>query len=165
MTVAIRPLDAASDRAAVLDLFRRSADYVRLERDEEPGEAVVEEFFTDAVPGSHAAAQLKLGLWSEGRLLGLADLGFGYPEAADAYLGLLQIDAAERGRGLGRLLLRHVEAAARAAGARRLFIAVLHANPRGRAFWAREGFAVETETRTVTLGAKTQAAARMVKPL
>jgi GNAT superfamily N-acetyltransferase len=166
MSVAIRQLHPETDRAAVADLFRRSADYVRLERDADPDEAVVAEFFADAVPGATAAEQLKLGLFGEGgALLGLADMGFGYPEAGDAYLGLLQFAGEARGRGLGAAFLRHLEAAARARGARRLFIAVLHANPRGRAFWEREGFAVETAERQVTLGAKTQGAARMVKPL
>ena len=166
MTHRIRPLDALADREAVADLFRRSADYVELERGEGPTDALADEFFADAVPGAAPEDQLKLGLFAGGgRLLGLADMGFGYPEAGDAYLGLLQLDAAARGQGLGARFLRHLEAEARARGALRLFITVLHANPRGRAFWEREGFTVETETRMVTLGAKTQAATRMVKPL
>ncbi|MDH3264497.1 MAG: GNAT family N-acetyltransferase [Paracoccaceae bacterium] len=166
MTAAIRPLCPGADRAAVADLFRRSADYVRLERDEEPDDALADEFFADAVPGGRPQAQVKLGLFdAEGRLLGLADMGLGYPEPAGAFLGLLQLAAEARGQGLGRAFLRHLAAEARARGARRLFIAVLHANPRGRAFWEREGFAVETETRMVTLGTKTQPANRMVKPL
>ena len=45
-----------------------------------------------------------------------------------------------RRRGLGRVFLRHVEDAARNRGATRLLLAVLEANPRGRAFWEREGF-------------------------
>ncbi len=161
----VRPLDPIADREAVADLFRRSADYVLLERGEPPGEEVVNEFFTDAVPGSSAAAQLKLGMAENGPLIGLADMGFGYPAAGDAYIGLLQFDAAARGRGLGARFLRHLEAAARAAGARRMFVAVLDANPRGRAFWQREGFTVETEAVPVTLGRRTQGASRLVKPL
>ena len=36
--------------------------------------------------------------------------------------------------------MRHVETLARARHARQLYLAVLDTNPRGRAFWLREGF-------------------------
>lgn len=162
----IRRLDPAVDRDHVTDLLRRSADYVRLERGEEPSEAAAEEFFTDVPPGSDPAESLKLGLvLPDGRLAGIADLGFDYPEKGDAFLGLIQLASEARGQGRGAAFLRHIEAAARARGATRLFIAVLDENPRGRAFWDREGFTVALANRPVRLGQKDHVATRMVKPL
>ena len=42
-----------------------------------------------------------------------------------------------RGQGIGAAVLREVELQV---GSRRLFLAVLEANARARAFWRREGF-------------------------
>jgi GNAT superfamily N-acetyltransferase len=165
MTPAIRLLDPVHDRAAVDDLFRRSADYVRLERGQEPDTALTDEFFTDTVPGGTLAEALKLGLFIGDGLQGIADVGFGFPEPGDAYLGLMQFAKDVRGQGLGAAFLRDIEQRARIRGAPRLYIAVLHANPRGRAFWDRHGFTVAVPDRTVTLGTLTHLADRMVKPL
>ncbi|EYD77584.1 hypothetical protein Rumeso_00750 [Rubellimicrobium mesophilum DSM 19309] len=136
----IRTLDPAGDAEAVLDLYRRAADFLDLESGRTPDDAVVEEYFTDAPPGGDSTASLKLGLLEDGRLMGIVDLAFGYPSARDAYLGLMMFAREARGRGRGRAFLRHVEQAARNRGATRLLLAVLEANPRGRAFWESEGF-------------------------
>jgi GNAT superfamily N-acetyltransferase len=140
MPAAIRRLDPAADRAAVADLFARAADYVWLESGKAPDAGTVAGFFTDVPPGGDLAASAKLGLFETGVLAGIADLGFGFPEPEDAYLGLLLLDPARRGLGLGPLLLAEAKAIARDRGAPRLLVAVLDANPRGRAFWEREGF-------------------------
>ena len=136
----IRELDPATDAATVLDLYGRASDFLDLESGRTPDDAVVEEYFTDAPPGGDAATSLKLGLFEDGRLVGIVDLAFGYPRASDAYLGLMVFAREARGRGLGRVFLRHVEQAARDRGATRLLLAVLEANPRARAFWESEGF-------------------------
>lgn len=161
----IRQLDPVTDRAAVDDLFRRSADYVRLERGQEPDAALTDEFFGDTVPGGTLGEALKLGLFTGRGLQGVADLGFGYPEPGDAFMGLMQFAADARGQGHGSAFLRDIEDRARSRGARRLFIAVLHGNPRGRAFWERYGFTLALADCTVTLGSLTQLADRMVKTL
>lgn len=170
MTAHIRPLDPLADRAAVVDLFRRAADYVRLERGEEPTGELADEFFADVLPGRSAGDMVKLGLLDDApgasaRLAGLADMGFGFPEPDAAYLGLLLLDAGARGAGKGAGFLRRVEALARERGAARLFLAVLQENPRGRAFWNREGFAVALDGLPVRLGRREHLATRMVKAL
>jgi GNAT superfamily N-acetyltransferase len=45
-----------------------------------------------------------------------------------------------QGAGHGRAFLAHVESLARKRHAPRLYLAVIDRNPRGRAFWLREGF-------------------------
>jgi GNAT superfamily N-acetyltransferase len=161
----ILPLDPSTDRALVMDLLVRSADYVILERGEPPSEAVVAEFFDDVMPGCDLSMMRKLGLFdSAGRIAGVIDMGFGFPGPGDAYLGLMQLAEDQRGTGLGRFALREVERIAREGGAVRLYLAVLEGNPRGRTFWEREGFTASKEV-IARLGMKEHRATRMVKVL
>lgn len=160
-----RTLDPQADRAAVDALFRAAADYILLERDEAPGPQVTDEFFTDTPPGCDPATNLRLGLFDGGTLIGVADTAFGYPETDDAYLGLMILAPAARGLGAGRRFLRHIEHQCRARGMKALFLAVFEANPRGRAFWEREGFTTRLAGRPVTVGQKTQMVRRMGKSL
>lgn len=160
----IRSLDPRADRALVQGFFLASADYVRLERGEDPGPELVDDFFADAPPGCDPAESLRLGLFNPD-LIGIAELAFGYPTAVDAFIGLLMVTPSARGTGAGVTLLRHLEAAARARSCQVLFLAVLDANPRGRAFWEREGFELALANRPVTLGSRTQMAHRLGKTL
>lgn len=163
MTPTIRPLDPVADAARVDAFWHDAADYIRMERDEDPHPGLTPEFFADTPP--NCAPGLKFGLFDGARLVGIADLAFGYPAPLDAYLGLLMLAAHTRGRGYGHHFLRALEAEARARHAPALYLAVLDANPRARVFWEREGFTLHEAGRTVTLGTKTQTACRMVKPL
>lgn len=161
----IRALDPVADRALVDAFFHEAADYVRVERGTDPGPEVTEDYFTEAPPGCDPARSLREGLFDGPRLIAIAETAFGYPEPADAYLGLMIAAPSARGRGAGARFLRHIEAEARARGCPNLYLAVLEANPRGRAFWEREGFATVLTDRPVTLGQKTQMARRMGKVL
>lgn len=136
----IRTLTLDADLAAVADLKRRAADYIRLETGADPTPDMAQEFFTDAPPGGDPSQSLKLGLFVGPRLQAIADVAFGWPEAGDAFIGLMLVAAECRGQGHGPRLLRHIEHVARARGAPRLLLAVLDENPQGRRFWEREGF-------------------------
>jgi len=152
LTPAIRPLDAGADLARVVAFWRAAPDYWLLAEGGCDAQAKAREFFTDAPPGSDPALSHRLGLFLAGRLSGLAELSFGYPGPEDAYLGLMVLGPWSRGAGHGRTLLAEVERRARAAGARTLFLAVLERNPRGRAFWTREGFRPTGSGRADPLG-------------
>lgn len=166
MTHYIRALHPTTDRGSVTQLMRDVTDYIRVERGEDPTPALTDEFFTDAPPGIDPATSARLGLFrASGRLIGIADLSFGYPARGDAFLGLILIAPDARGGGLGHAFVAHIEAAARARGATYLYLAALDANDRGRAFWRREGFGVRIPFRKVTLGPKTQFASRLGKAL
>lgn len=143
----IRPLDPVTDRAAVAVTLAQAGDYCRLWLGYEAAEAEVEDFFTHGPPGMDPALAQHLGLFVGGHLVGLAQMVFGFPQAGDPYLGLMILAPQARGQGHGRSLLAHVEGIARATGAQTLYLAVLGANPRGRAFWEREGFAATGLTR------------------
>lgn len=119
-----------------------AADYWRLADRAEPcARTKAQEAFDDAPPGSAPGSALVFGWQTGAGLAGIATLSPGFPAAGEAYLGLMLLAPRARGAGLGAALLRGVEGAARAGGAARLFLAVLEENPRGRAFWQREGFA------------------------
>ena len=161
----IRSLDPAAGRSRVDAVFAGCADHVRLERGTGPGPDVTEEFFTDTPPGCDPAANLRLGRFDDTGLIGIADLAFGFPTATDAYIGLMMITPAQRGTGAGAVLLRHLEAAARARACSALCLGVLDANPKGRAFWQREGFMPTLAKGSLTLGKITHIAHRLGKPL
>lgn len=163
--VTIRPLSPAGDAAAVRALFAASADYVALIEGRPPGEATLADFWQGAPPGADPAASLRLGLFEAGALAGVAELAFGFPAPADAYLGLLLLAPAARGRGLGRGLLDRVTAEARARGAPRLLLAVAEANPRALAFWQRQGFATVLTLPPRRVGTRMQILHRLARPI
>lgn len=160
----IRSLDPKTDRSLVAAFFLAASDYIQLERGAPPDAAVTDDYFADAPPGCDPAASFRLGLFDPD-LIGLAELSFGYPAPEDAYIGLLMIVPSSRGSGAGARLLHQLQARARARACPRIHLGVLDANPRGRAFWEREGFALSVPNRPVTIGQKTQIAHRLTKRL
>lgn len=159
--ITIRDLRPASDLPAVAALLDEAADYWLLAEGAAPGPTAAADFFTDGPPDCDPALSQHLGLFVENRLSGLAELSFGFPAAGDAYLGLMILAPRLRGKGFGRTLLQSVETRARAAAAPALYLGVLEINPRGAAFWAREGF---TPT-GVSRGKGRDLIHRLVKPL
>lgn len=157
----IRPLDPSSDLERIVTFYSEAPDYWLMADGCAPGRQKAMTFFTDGPPGCDADASYRLGLFLGGRLSGLAELSFGFPEAGDAYLGFMMLGPWARGFGHGRVFLSHVEKLALGAQASQLFLAVLEANPRGRAFWEREGF-VATGVSGVSEG---HALHRLVKSL
>ncbi len=137
----IRALTPAEDLARVAAFYDEAGDYWLLadRQAHDPGKA--QAFFTDCPPGCDPAASHRLGLFQAGALAGVAELSFGFPEPGDGYLGLMLLAPRLRGSGYGTIFLQEIEARARAAGCRSLYLAVLEENPRGRAFWERKGFA------------------------
>lgn len=160
-----RNLEATTDRAAVFALLTAAQDYYHLWLGRAPAAAEVDEVFTDAPPGCDPAQSRRLGLWIGPDLCGVAELSFGFPTAQDAYLGLMILHPKARGMGHGAAFLAHAEALARARGCTHLSLAVLQANPRGRAFWSRMGFADTGLSRSHTEGTIPHTSHRLVKSL
>lgn len=139
--IAWRNLLPGADLPRVTAFYEVAADYWHLADRRAPDLQKARDFFTECPPGCDPAASQRLGLFVAGDLAGVAELSFGFPAAGDGYLGLMLLAPRLRGQGHGRRFLHEVETRARAAGCRQLFLAVLDENPRGRAFWLREGFA------------------------
>lgn len=144
-------LDPVADFARVRDLCDRAADYVRLETGKDPDDAYVAETLTDLPPGLTPLDSFLTGIERPDRVLaGIATAIRHFYERDEWYLGLLLLDPAERGQGLGRQMVKYVISQAKADGASAMRVAVLHANPRGMEFWKSLGFIFE---RTPPLGA------------
>lgn len=137
----IKALDPKGDRAAVAALLTEAQDYYHLWLGHAPGPEEVEDVFSSGPPGCDPAQSHRLGLYLDGRLSGVAEVSFGFPEPQDAYLGLMILAPRARGQGHGEAFFAAALALARARSCPRLYLAVLEKNPRGRAFWERMGFA------------------------
>jgi len=137
-----------SETALVAQFYREAPDYWLMAEGRLDPQAQASDFFTDAPPNCDPDESHRLGLFLAQRLSGLAELSYGFPEPSDAYLGLMLLGPWAQGAGHGRTFLAHVEALARKRHAARLYLAVLQVNPRGRAFWEREGFRATGLSRT-----------------
>lgn len=152
-----------SETALVAQFYREAPDYWRLAEGRCDPPAQAQDFFTDAPPNCDPAQSDRLGLFLNQRLSGVAEVSYGFPEPSDAYLGLMLLGPWAQGAGHGKTFLAHAESLARKRHAPRLYLAVLDANPRGRSFWAREGFSpTGLRRRDGTTGHWTE---RMVKAL
>jgi len=161
----LRRLDPVADLTAVADVYRRSADYLLIERGDADFAAAALAFFAERPPVGEAICN-KMGVCdADGRLVALVDLVFGYPEPDDAYLGLLMIAEDARGCGLGTAILKTVKAFAGERSAPRLLLGVLDENRRARAFWERQGFAVVRTSGPHKYGVRTHVVHRMELPL
>lgn len=152
-----------SETALVAQFYREAPDYWLLAEGRlDPGHQA-QEFFSDAPPNCDPAQSDRLGLFLNQRLSGVAEVSYGFPEPNDAYLGLMLLGPWAQGQGHGKAFLAHAETLARKRRAPRLCLAVLDANPRGRAFWEREGFGPTGIRRRDT--ATGHWVERLVKPL
>ena len=137
----IRALHPVMDRPALTDLLTEAADYYRLWLGRPPSEDEVTDALTAAPPGCDPAQSHRLGLHMNARLSGVAELSFGYPAAGDAFLGLMIVAPHARSAGNGATFHSHILTLARGRGCPRIYLGVLDANPRGWAFWERQGYA------------------------
>ncbi len=152
-----------SETALVAQFYREAPDYWLLAEGRCDPAAQAQDFFTDAPPNCDPAASDRLGLFLNHRLSGVAEVSYGFPDPSDAYLGLMILGPWAQGAGHGRAFLAHVETLARKRHAPRLYLAVLDVNPRGRAFWEREGFSGTGLTRRDAITG--HLIERLVKPL
>ena len=160
----IRELDPRKDRAAVESLLTEAQDYYHLWKGRAPEDEEVDDFLAGGPPNFEVERSHRLGLYLDGRLSGLAELSFGFPEPGNAYLGLMILAPRARSSGNGQAFLAHVETLARAGKSPMLYLAVLEKNHRGRAFWERMGFQPTGITRDVVENGIPHRVYRLVKP-
>ena len=159
-------LRQSKDAHIVHAVFDACRDYVELETGHPPTDETVAEFFEDHPPGTSRDAKLSLLVADRnGTPVGLVDILRGYPDPAAWYIGFLGIDRERRGEGFGKRALESIAAKARAAGADRLLLCVLSDNPRGQAFWQREGFVYRKTTPPWTAGSRTHIRQELVRQL
>ena len=161
----VRALDPVTDLPAVVQFYRDAPDYWELAEGRTPDAAKAADFFTDGPPGCDPALSYRLGAFLDDRLSGLAEVSFGFPDPSDAYLGFMMLGPWARGQGHGRAFLHHSERLAKGRNASQMYLAVMASNPRGRAFWEREGFVDTGLSGTMHVGAREQTLHRLVKTL
>ena len=98
------------------------------------------ELFSDVPPEKSAHNQAVLGWKGPGGLYAIAAILRDYPRDGTWYLGFMIVDAAQRGRGVGRSIYSTVESWAAARGATEIRLAVLEANEAAERFWRSLGF-------------------------
>lgn len=165
-SVTFRYLTQEADTHLVLEIYRACQDYLDLETGKPASLEDVKVFFEDLPPRVSLSDKMSLGIVDGlGEGIGLMDVVRGYRRTSDWYIGQLLLAPDARGRGLGKEALDWVSGEARKEGARRLLLCVLEDNPKGRAFWEREGFEFRKTTPPWTSGLKTHVRHELVRRL
>ena len=86
-----------------------------------PGLQKARDLFTDTPRYCDPKVSLRLGLFLDDRLSGLAELYFGFPTAGDTYLGLMVLGPWAGNHGNGRKFLKYIEDCARQTEVRSYF--------------------------------------------
>lgn len=161
----VRPLGEA-DEAVIQRLSERCADYTEIVEGQPVAPDAGREFLTSAPEGWSPDRLLKLGVFdAAGTLVGVLDAAPGYPSDDVWWIGLLLLDPAARGGGLGRRIVAAFEQHAAARGARTIQLGVVADNAPGFRFWRARGYR-DIETRPPTpMGRKVQSMTVMEKRL
>jgi ribosomal protein S18 acetylase RimI-like enzyme len=114
-----------------------------------PGPADAQSTLMFVPEGRSPADKVAFGVWVDDALVGLFDLLLRHPDEETVYIGLLLVDRARQGRGIGAAACRALdrEVAARWPWARRLRLSVVRTNDQVLGFWRRMGFAETGEVR------------------
>lgn len=139
----IRSIDPLTDGGAVQDLCVRAADYIKLETGKPPAPDYAAKLLAEAPPTLDPIDVFAFGADMGGRLQGIVTCLRNFYQRREWYMGLLLLDPLARNAGLGARMAQYVFERAKAEHATCIRVAVLDANPKGRRFWERQGFAIE----------------------
>ena len=117
-------------------LLENSPDYSQLVTGLPPGSSAAYSLLTETPEGKTPDDKLVIGLSTERQdLIGVLDIIRDYPAQHDWWVGLLLLDPAYRGRGLGQQVFRAFEQWAGKHDARRICLGVVEANQRAYQLW------------------------------
>ncbi|MEG3170543.1 GNAT family N-acetyltransferase [Sphingomonas sp. LB3N6] len=128
------------DAGDVADLYARCADYFTLQDGEAATLADAIELFCDVPEEKSPADQTILGWRGENGLIAVTAILRDYPSDGVWYLGFMIVDAAARGRGIGRSIHDTIEQWAVDRGAQEIRLAVLEVNEAAERFWRSLGY-------------------------
>lgn len=138
--ISLTPIHQHDNGEDALDLATRAADYVVLEVGHAPDAAYIDDFFTAVPPGLDATCLLHFGIMQDRAMTGMVCIARGYEYETDWWIGLMLLDPAFRGQGIGHQVVAELAQRAQQQHITALKLAVLAANPRALRFWQREGF-------------------------
>src|SRR5437870_7991873 len=101
------------------------------------GDAAAQSLFSGLPPGKTYDDKFLFGLICGSALVGVIDLLRAWPTETSWTLGLLMLDPDIRGRGVGKAVVRTLEAWIRSQGAKVMRIGVVERNTRAISFWER----------------------------
>lgn len=131
-------LDREKHLRDLQSLYDRCSDFVQMAFGTPSHQSAAEEDFA-------FSRNMVYGIYSrEGHLIGALELLRDYPKPDEWWIGLLMLDPAARGQGLGERVCRATLDRIANEGGRVVWLAVLVHNERAHKFWTRMGF-VETE--------------------
>lgn len=147
MEVTLRELDAG-DEDELQALLESDPDYTVRVTGYPPGPSDALSLLMvrpESVDQSH---KVVLGAYDGSALVAVVDLLRGYPTAECVFVGLLLVDGARQGSGVGAAAMAAVERyAAQWPEARRFRLAVVDTNASVLGFWRRMGFEATGESR------------------
>ena len=137
----IAPL-TRGDRPSIQQLCERCAEYVELTTGHKPDSSEADRLYRTLPAGKSLDDKMLLGIFSvhPERLIGILEAIYNHPQADDWYLGLLLLDPAQRGHGLGTRIYRNLEQWLAEIGASTIWLSVLEANQPAYHFWQHLGF-------------------------
>jgi len=144
------------DIDAVQSLLIRCEDYFQLISGALPTPDEARQTWVDVPPGKTTADKFLFGLWADNTLIGLLDAIRDYPQSGIWFVGLLLIDPAWRGHGLGDSWYRAFEDWAARSGASCIMLGVVEQNEKAFRFWQRLGFEVVEKRSPTRFGQKEQ---------
>lgn len=143
---------AAADLAEIHELRARAGDFFCEVGDPPPTPESFQADLDDLPEGYTRADETIYRAYSGGGLAAYAEVLRGYAHPRQWIIGIVLVDPALRGAGIGHAVVEAVAADARAAGMDSLAVGVLAMRRRSLAFWRREGFCREVSRRPVAAG-------------
>jgi GNAT superfamily N-acetyltransferase len=138
-TLELRILET-EDGSDLQALCERCHDYFELVTGRPVGDAAAQSLFSGLPPGKTYNDKFLLGLFCDSALVGVIDLIRAWRTETSWTLGLLMLDPDIRGRGVGKAVVRTLEAWIRSQGANVMRIGVVERNTRAISFWKRLGY-------------------------
>jgi GNAT superfamily N-acetyltransferase len=141
----------SGDLESVHDLRCRAADFFVEVGDDPPSIESLSEDLDDLPDGFSRSDEVMYRAYRNGVLLGYAEVLRGFARPGQWIIGIVLVDEASRGQGIGRALVDAVARDAQHAGADSLAAGVIASRGRSLRFWNREGFTVERLRRPITV--------------
>ena len=128
------------DLPAVLALMEGNAAYYEIQNQGQPTIHSIREDMAILPPRCIQEQKHDLGLWQEGKLVGILDLVEGYPRERTLWVGFFMVDANLHRQGVGRAVAQALPGAAADAGMDSIRLGCLKGNTKGHDFWLAMGF-------------------------
>jgi GNAT superfamily N-acetyltransferase len=153
------------DAGEVLDLYARCIDYFMLQDGEPATLADAIELFRDVPEEKTAVDQIVMGWRGQKGLMAVVAILRDYPSDGVWYLGFMIVDAAARGKGIGRSIYDAIERCAVDRGAQEIRLAVLEVNGAAEKFWRSLGYKELRRVGPDTFKARSHYRVELCRPL